>query len=124
MHKYNSELIWLRLMKIGRKTHCHQMPERSFFIKGWQFPVCSRCTGVFFGWIISLASIYFYKPNIIFILIFCFIMFLDWLLQYINFFKNNNIRRFLTGTLGGYALMSLYIEVIIYIVKFLYYRLN
>ena len=28
---------------------CHQMPERSFFIDGYQFAVCTRCTGVYFG---------------------------------------------------------------------------
>ncbi|HET6892380.1 MAG TPA: DUF2085 domain-containing protein [Pyrinomonadaceae bacterium] len=28
---------------------CHQLPERSFFIDGYQFAVCTRCTGVYFG---------------------------------------------------------------------------
>jgi uncharacterized membrane protein len=36
---------------------CHQLPERSFFWDGHQFPVCARCTGLylsaavgFIGW--------------------------------------------------------------------------
>ena len=28
---------------------CHQLPERSFFVAGYQFAVCARCTGVYFG---------------------------------------------------------------------------
>ena len=28
---------------------CHQIPERSFFIAGHQFAVCSRCSGIYFG---------------------------------------------------------------------------
>jgi uncharacterized membrane protein len=38
---------------------CHQMPERSFFWDGHQFPVCARCTGLYasaaigvIGWVI------------------------------------------------------------------------
>ncbi|MBQ3473297.1 MAG: DUF2085 domain-containing protein, partial [Methanobrevibacter sp.] len=29
------------------KLICHRMHERSFFIKGHQFPVCARCTGFY-----------------------------------------------------------------------------
>ncbi|MBC8184758.1 DUF2085 domain-containing protein [candidate division KSB1 bacterium] len=32
---------------------CHQMPERSFFILGKQFAVCSRCTGLYFGFLLG-----------------------------------------------------------------------
>lgn len=110
---------WLKLMKIGKRTRCHQMPERSFFYKNWQFPVCARCCGVFVGWLISISSIYFYKPNIFIILAFCLAMFLDWFFQYKNILASNNIRRLLTGILGGYALMSLYIVIIINIVSFI-----
>ena len=115
-----SDRIWLKAMEIGRKTRCHQMPERSFFIRGRQFPVCSRCAGVFLGWFISLALIYFYRPGIIIIFAFCAVMFADWFLQSRGIIKNNNIRRFITGTLGGYALMSAYLEIIIFIVKLIF----
>jgi uncharacterized membrane protein len=26
---------------------CHQLPDRSFFVNGWQLPVCARCTGLY-----------------------------------------------------------------------------
>src|SRR3954470_13491308 len=28
---------------------CHQRPERSFFLRGHQLPVCARCTGLYAG---------------------------------------------------------------------------
>ena len=44
---------WIRLMELGEMLGCHQMPERSFFIKGFQFPVCARCIGVILSAIIA-----------------------------------------------------------------------
>ena len=37
---------WIKLMEIGSYLGCHQMPERSFFINGYQMPICARCVGV------------------------------------------------------------------------------
>ena len=46
--------IWLRLMEIGRRAGCHQMEERSFSFRGYQFPVCARCTGVLLGQLLAI----------------------------------------------------------------------
>ena len=32
-------------------SFCHQIPKRSFFWRGKQFPVCARCTGIHLGYI-------------------------------------------------------------------------
>lgn len=47
--------IWLKLMKMGARLGCHQRPDRSFFYKGYQFPVCARCTGLFVGYFVGIA---------------------------------------------------------------------
>ena len=35
---------------------CHQLPERSFYWGEWQFPVCSRCTGLYLSAAVGLAA--------------------------------------------------------------------
>jgi uncharacterized membrane protein len=35
---------------------CHQLPERSFFLDGQQFPVCARCTGLYASGLAGLAT--------------------------------------------------------------------
>ncbi len=112
-----TERVWLKLMEFGRRTGCHQMPERSFFIKDMQFPVCARCTGVFIGWLFAVVGIFFYRPGFITIGVFCAPMFIDWFLQYKKILRSNNIRRLITGILGGYALTSLYIILILKLIE-------
>ncbi len=35
---------------------CHQLPERSFFWDGHQFPVCARCTGLYLSGALGLMT--------------------------------------------------------------------
>jgi len=35
---------------------CHQLPERSFFVDGYQFPVCARCTGLYLSGAAGVAG--------------------------------------------------------------------
>ena len=35
---------------------CHQLPERSFHWGEWQFPVCSRCTGLYISAAVGVAA--------------------------------------------------------------------
>ena len=51
-HHISSGLLYLFFSKI-----CHQIPERSFFVFGKQLAVCSRCTGLYLGFIFG-AIIY------------------------------------------------------------------
>lgn len=92
-------------MVLGRATGCHQLPERSFFFKGKQFPVCARCTGVFLGEFSALLSIRWFHPPLWIIPLFCAIMLADWGIQALRWKESTNTRRLITGLLCGYALL-------------------
>ena len=109
--------IWYKLMGWGEKIGCHQMPERSFFLKGYQFPICARCTGVLIGEIVALILILCsIKVNLIVSLGLLMIMGIDWGLQYIKVLESNNIRRLITGISGGVGLIYLYFNIIMLII--------
>jgi uncharacterized membrane protein len=93
-------------MRLGSKTGCHQMNDRSFSFKGYQFPVCARCTGLLFGQIIGfLLSLFFIKCEIRLLL--CLAVFstlllgVDGLGQLKKLWTSTNPRRFITGILCG-----------------------
>lgn len=106
----SKESIWLKAMKLGKMCGCHQLPDRSFFIRNYQFPICARCTGVMIGYIFSLI----HRQEDIFINgLFMVIMLVDWLVQFFKIKSSTNLRRLLTGILGGYGLMNVYVLLII-----------
>ncbi|MCZ3366623.1 MULTISPECIES: DUF2085 domain-containing protein [Methanobacterium] len=92
---------------------CHRLPERTFKIGKWYFPVCSRCTGIY----ISMFSYYFfvyfvyvqYNPIIITIAFLMIIpVLLDGLTQFFGFRESNNALRFTTGLIAGLGLGILF----------------
>ena len=91
--------VWLKLMKIGQKLGCHQMPERSFFFRGYQFPICARCTGVFVGQIVAAICLIFVRIEWWISLLLLVPMGVDWGLQFIKVLKSTNIRRLITKAL-------------------------
>lgn len=116
----SKEKKWISFMEYGHRIGCHQMPERSFFISGYQFPVCARCTGVILGEIIAIVLILLkVKINIVTSLILLLTMGFDWFIQYIKILQSNNCRRLITGTLGGIGLTYLYYYLIFYIKEFI-----
>jgi len=40
---------------------CHQLPERSFFLGGRQFPVCGRCTGLYLSAVVGVIGWFAFK---------------------------------------------------------------
>lgn len=116
MKKSNKIKLWAYFMRLGNRFGCHQIEERSFKIKGWQFPICSRCTGILLGQIIGVF-IYLFGGRIPFYIdaIFLFIMFLDWYIQYKNIKKSTNFRRLITGSFAGIAQTSILAKGIIMI---------
>jgi len=94
------------------KLGCHQRPDRSFFFRGYQFPVCARCTGVLLGQTLSIIFIIIgFSPNIIICVIGAMIMFIDWLIQYKFNIESTNLRRLITGTMCGFGLMGIYYKI-------------
>lgn len=105
------------LMELGARMGCHQMPERSFFIKGFQFPVCARCTGVILGQIIGFCCYFAFELPFVWTYIFCGVMFLDWLVQKVELWESTNLRRLLTGLLCGFALGQFYLRILMRFVQ-------
>ncbi len=87
---------------------CHRLPERSFFIKGKQFPICARCTGILIGYFLGLLWLIIgYSSNIFMGLMFFIPLIIDGVGQYKGKWISNNPRRFLTGILAGMATILL-----------------
>ncbi len=107
-------------MHIGEKLGCHQMPERSFFYKGYQFPVCARCTGVVIASIIALIVFFKKKLPISICIAMSSVMLFDWTLQYLDIKPSTNKRRLITGLIGGFGFSMLQYHVYRAIFKVLY----
>ena len=104
---------------------CHRIPERSFFIKGYQFPVCARCTGFYISLIIYFTYTYYYFVDYNpFLLSFAILLLIptaiDGLTQLFELRESNNTLRFITGILGGLSL-GILIKALKY---FIYLKLN
>ncbi len=124
MKKSTKIKTWAFFMRLGNRCGCHQREDRSFEIKGWQFPICSRCTGILVGQLLGiLIYIFQFRIPIYISCIFLFIMFLDWYIQYKKIKESTNIRRFITGTLAGVAQVAIFIELIFMIWKFISFML-
>lgn len=95
--------FYKKCMRVGRMTGCHQLPQRSFFYHGKQFPVCARCTGVFLGEGIGILLFRIGEIPIALAVLFCVVMLSDWMIQYKTGRESTNTRRFITGLLCGYA---------------------
>ena len=90
-------------MNIG-KLICHRIPERSFFYKNHQFPVCARCTGVYLS-LITLPFLIKLNLEITTFIIAGIIlltpMAIDGITQLFKLRESNNYLRLITGFIGG-----------------------
>lgn len=110
---------WIFLMHIfSEYWGCHQMPERSFFLRGYQFPVCSRCTGMIFGESISIITLILgVRMHVLSSLVIMIPMILDGVLQLITNYCSNNIKRVVTGLMFGYGFIQFIYNVFIFFFK-------
>lgn len=111
-----NDKIWIKLMDwFSKYWGCHQMPERSFFAFGYQFPVCARCTGIIVGYILSIFCIFLrININMITSVILIIPMAIDGTIQFFTNYLSNNTKRFITGILAGYGFIQ-FIKHIIFI---------
>ena len=90
---------------------CHQLPERSFFIAGYPFAVCARCTGVYFGFTATVMSYPLIRslrgtqvPEKKWLFIAAAPLAIDFGLDLMGIWENTHWSRFGTGALlGGVA---------------------
>ena len=87
---------------------CHQLPERSFFVAGHQFAVCSRCTGLYAGFTVmtlcypllrSLRRTDQLPRRWLFVA--ALPLLIDFSLGFFGIWENTHLSRFLTGALLG-----------------------
>lgn len=103
---------------IGDSSGCHQIPERCFTVYHYTFPICARCTGVFIGQITAIVLFLFStRIGIYYSVILIAIMGVDWLIQYLKIKKSTNLRRVITGFLGGAGLFNIYMYIVILVLQ-------
>jgi uncharacterized membrane protein len=117
MVKMQDHIQWMKLMLYGEKLGCHQRPDRSFFINGYQMPVCARCTGVMIGYLLAFPLFFLHSFSWLVSLAGCGSLLLDWGLQAMKLKNSSNTRRLLTGLSGGYGLMSIQLWLISLIIR-------
>lgn len=107
--------LWIKSMIwFDKYWGCHQLPERSFFFKGYQLPICARCLGIIIGYILGIILLISrYKLNIFLSLLLMLTTLIDWSLQFFKILSSNNFRRLITGILAGIGLIGLYYYILI-----------
>lgn len=94
---------------------CHRLPDRSFFYRGKQFPICARCTGILIGYLIGILYAIFYgKIALYFSIILLIPLIIDGSVQLAGKWKSTNRRRLLTGILAGVGTDFLFYGIIAY----------
>lgn len=111
--KENTEVSYpksqISISEIFTRFICHRIPERTFNIQGYYFPVCARCTGFYIGAFSYFIYVYFFYVQYTVILTIIAILmlipsFIDGFTQLITSRESNNILRLLTGLIGGLGL--------------------
>ena len=87
---------------------CHQRPERSYFIDGHKLAVCSRCTGIYFGFGLTFLAYPLIRslrnaanPRPLYLLLAALPLALDFSLTFFGIWENTHTSRLITGALLG-----------------------
>jgi uncharacterized membrane protein len=91
---------------------CHQLPERSYFIDGHQLAVCSRCTGIYAGFALTLLLYPLIRslrnpvmPRPSWLLLAALPLAIDVSVNFVGFWQNTHTSRLLTGAILGGAVV-------------------
>ena len=92
----------------GFAVVCHQLPERSYFIFGHKLTVCSRCTGLYAGFALTLLLYPLVRPlrsvdwpPPVWLVLSVVPMTIDFGLTFLGIWENTHTSRLLTGMLLG-----------------------
>jgi len=96
---------------------CHQRPERSFFVRGYQMPVCARCEGELIGILAALIAIWFFRPPYWVMAVIMLPMIADGLIQGLTKYESTNWRRLITGILFGFGITMIALMFCIFVFK-------
>lgn len=102
---------------------CHNKKERSCKLSYKYLHICSRCTGILIGIILS-PLILLFKIKYTYLLILLIPLVIDGSLQHFTKYQSNNLKRLITGLMFGVGfiiMMSYYnfykAQIILYLVK-------
>ena len=111
-------IFWMEFC--GKYARCHQMPERSFFLGSYQFPLCARCTGIMLGRVLAVLLFPFVlfpmKTALLVLPILMLPLPIDGLTQRFTKYESNNLKRVITGILWGFATFTLVFTGIVYLI--------
>lgn len=97
-------------LKLGNMQFlvCHRRPDRSFFYRKKQFPVCARCTGTLIGFAaLPLFSLKVLSFGLVWTLLLNVPAMIDGGTQAMGWRESNNWLRLITGIMLGMAQVGL-----------------
>lgn len=80
---------------------CHRRADRSFCLRGRQFHVCARCTGLIAGTLLSALLFPLHRMTLDLLAVSTAVLLVDAGTQYIRLRDSNNKLRFCTGLAVG-----------------------
>src|SRR5262245_48623878 len=99
---------WAEVIYRAFGIFCHQRPDRSYFIEVHKLAVCSRCTGLYAGFAITLLLYPLIRslrtaanPPRIFLILAALPLGINFSLTFFGIWENTHTSRLLTGALLG-----------------------
>lgn len=97
---------------------CHARPDRSFYYKGKQFPICARCTGELVGMIAAVfIAVFVGRIPVFWCIILTIPILIDGIIQLKTKYESNNIKRLITGIMFGVAFVFFLIHFHLFMVN-------